>query len=80
MSVTPDDSRRMNMLRRPRALGGLGKDPLWVLDDEALGQDLASRRDPNAPDAHAFVEPVRVMPLGAYRRSLCETRDQWRRV
>lgn len=78
MSVTPDDPSRMNMLRRPRTLGGLGKDPLWVLDGMALGDDLAWRRDPDAPDAHAFVEPARVMRLDTYRGALCGTRNQWR--
>jgi hypothetical protein len=78
MSVTPDDPGRMNMLRRPRALGGLGKDPLWVVDDEVLGGNLTWRRDPDDPEVHAFVEPARVMPLGAYRGALCGTRNQWR--
>lgn len=78
MSVTPDDPTRMNMLRRPRALGGLGKDPLWVLDDVALTDELTWRRDPADPEVHAFVEPVRVMPLESYRHALCETRNQWR--
>lgn len=80
MSATPDDPSRMNMLRRPRKLGGLGKDPLWVVVDELLGDDLTWRPEPADPAVHAFVEPARAMPLGRYRAALCGTRNQWRPV
>lgn len=79
MSVTPDDPRRMNPLRRPRALGGVGKYPLYVIDGDGLGIDLAFRRDPRDPMAHAFVEPSHPLALAPYRRALGETRPRWSR-
>jgi hypothetical protein len=77
MSVTPDDPLRMNALRRPRALGGVGKDPLFVTGTPALGEDLAVRRDPGDPGRHAFVEPARQMSLAAYRGALVASRSGW---
>lgn len=79
MSVTPEDPFRMNPLRRPRALGGVGKDPLFVLNDDGLGDALVFRRDPRDPAAHAFVEPSRPLLLASYRHALAETRPRWSR-
>ena len=78
MSVTPDNPERMNPLRRPRALGGVGKDPLFVIGEERLGTALIIRRDPKDPRSHGFVEPANVMPLDTYRTALAATRPGWR--
>ena len=78
MSVTPDDPRRMNALRRPRSLGGAGKDPLFVIDESLLGAPLAFRRDPRDSLAHGFVEPVERCPLGVYQAAIVGTRLAWR--
>ena len=77
LSVTPDDPTGMNPLRKPRALGGIGKDPLFVLDSDRLGVGLRFRRDPDEPRAHAFVEPTDRVPLAAYQRELHATRPSW---
>ncbi len=78
LSVTPDDPMRMNPLRRPRALGGVGRDPLFVIVARALPPELAFRADPVDPEAHGFVEPSRRMPLGAYESALQASRPDWR--
>lgn len=78
MSVTPDDPARMNPLRRPRSLGGAGKDPLFVVDTDSIRASLTLRRDPRDPEVHGLVEPARVMPLGEYRDALSSTRPSWR--
>ena len=78
MSVTPDDPRRMNALRRPRSLGGAGKDPLFVIQESEIGVGLAFRRDPHDSLAHGFVEPAVRCLLGAYQGTIVETRPVWR--
>jgi hypothetical protein len=66
--------------RRPRSLaGGTGSDPVWEIEDSELGERLACRIDPEMPDTHGFLEPVRPMPLAEYQEALAETRDLWRR-
>lgn len=78
MSVTPDDPRRMNAMRRPRALGGAGKDPLFVIDESAIVAGLALRRDPQDSLAHGFIEPALRCPLAAYQACIVGTRPAWR--
>jgi hypothetical protein len=51
-----------------------------VIDDGELGELLVPRIDPRKPDKHAFVEPVRPMPLEEYELALAETRDVWRKL
>lgn len=80
MSVTPDDPRRLPPHRRPRALGGEGKDPVFVIHDTALGERLGHRPDPSRPGAHGFVEPALPVPAEQYQQALCDTGPRWRLV
>ena len=79
MSVTPGDPVRMNPLRRPRALGGVGKDPVFVIEAVGLGLRLGFHEDPRDPVSHGFVEPSTAMRLSVYRAALSDTRFRWRR-
>jgi hypothetical protein len=41
ISVAPDDPMNLHELRRPRSLpGGHGKDPVWCIQVQNLGEDL----------------------------------------
>jgi hypothetical protein len=74
MSVAPDDPLHLVSFRRPRSLGGTGRDPVWVIDVADLGPELTVR--PDAP-GHAFVEPARLMTLQSFQQALAVTRDRW---
>ncbi len=78
LSVTPDDPTRMNPLRRPRSLGGIVKDPLFVIRETELGADLAFRPDAEDPISHGFIEPAEAMLSTRYRLSIAGTRPDWR--
>jgi hypothetical protein len=80
MSVSPDDPTRLPWHRRPPEWGGTGKDPVYQIEAEALGRELVYRPDPDDPQGHGFVEPVRWMPFEEYQRALWETRREWTRV
>jgi hypothetical protein len=57
-------------------LGGVGKDPVWEIDEDDLG--LLLRFYPDAPGAtHGVVGPAVPMPLAAYEAELAATRDRW---
>lgn len=78
MSVSPDDLRNLPPHRRPRSLGGEGKDPVFVVGTGDLGGPLTYRPDPRRPGAHGFVEPAAPMAMAAYQHALCETGPRWR--
>ena len=40
MSVAPDDPFLLDTHRRPKEFGGDGRDPLWVIDEAQLVEDL----------------------------------------
>lgn len=77
MSAVPDDPMSLARHRRPAALSGTGKDPVWVIDETELGSDLAYRRD---KPTHGLVEPAGEMTLAEYQQALLLTRPRWRRV
>src|SRR5437763_414970 len=60
MSVAPGDPRLLPDHRRPAALGGRGRDPVWCLDVADLGTDIQFRQD---SATHALLEPSRPMTL-----------------
>jgi hypothetical protein len=78
MSVSPDDPQSLPYFRRPLALGGTGKDPVWRITDAQLGPDLRYRPDPASP-GHGFVEASRSMTLSEYQRALAQTQRLWQR-
>ena len=78
-SVALFDPRNLVVHRRPPSVGGTGRDPGWEVDDYALGEMIVCRIDPDDPDRHGFLEPIRPMALSEYQEALTETRDAWRK-
>ncbi len=79
MSVSPDDPQSLPYFRRPPALGGTSKDPVWRISEADLGNDLHYRPDP-ARSGHGFVEPSRSMTLAEYQRALAQTQRLWQKT
>jgi len=79
LSVSPDDPLTLPYFRRPPALQGTGRDPVWGISAAELGPALCYRPDLAHP-GHGFVEPARPMALGDYQRALALTQDRWRKV
>jgi hypothetical protein len=79
MSVSPDDPANLPYYRRPPEFGGTSRDPVWEVDDAALGPDLCYRPDPHNP-GHGFIEPTRPMRKDVYEQALRATQRLWRKV
>ncbi|HQU44204.1 MAG TPA: hypothetical protein PK867_15395, partial [Pirellulales bacterium] len=79
LSVSPHDAANLPYFRRPRQLGGTGKDPVWVIESSLLRPGLIYRPDPNSP-THGFIEPASSMTLDDYQRALAATQPLWQRV
>lgn len=77
MSAAPDDPANLPRNRRPPALGGTGKDPVWEIDESDLGDALQFTRD---SAAHGVIETRDETTLAGYEGALAATRDRWRRV
>jgi hypothetical protein len=70
MSVAPDDPMNLPPVRRPKALGGTGKDPVWYIDIDLLGADLAFIQD---KPTHGLIAPSRSMTLDDFEKALAAT-------
>lgn len=79
MSTTLDDPKKMYKPLRPRALGGEGRHPLFVLLTEALPETLSHRQDGTMAEHHV-VEPTARKPFEAYQQTLHDTRKAWSRI
>jgi hypothetical protein len=79
MSVAPDHPKHLPPWRRPSEFGGTGRHPVWVIDSEALGPDLAYAPDnpPSERSTHGVIEPMTRMSLIAFQDALAETRGHW---
>jgi len=77
MSVAPDRPENLHPLRRPPALGGSGKDPVWCLAVALLGGDLKFRQD---SATHGLIEPARPMSLSDLQKALEATKQYWKRL
>ncbi len=76
MSCAPDHPINLARHRRPPQLGGVGKDPVWEIDESALGPLL--RFDPDHPGAtHGVAGPAAPMTLAEYEAALAATRARW---
>jgi hypothetical protein len=75
MSVAPDDPMRLTRHRRPASLGGLGQDPVWVLEADDLGPHLQFRRD---SPTHGVIEPKTATIFQDYLKGLAALRARWR--
>lgn len=80
MSVAPDSPLILPRSFRPKELRGLGRNPVWELDVDDLGDALVYRPDPDDSARHGFVEPSRPMDMQEFRHALAETRLLWHRV
>jgi hypothetical protein len=78
MSVSPHSPEFLPEWRRPPALGGTGKDPVWVIESEKLPTDLIYAPDGQG-ERHGWVEPSTAMTLTSYQDALAETRETWER-
>jgi hypothetical protein len=75
VSVAPDDPAYLAKNRRPPQVnGGVGKDPVWVIDTDDLGPDLLFIRD---KPTHGVISPARPMTLGEYEMALAVLRSKW---
>ena len=74
MSVAVDDARHLPKPRRPRSLGGEGRDPVFSLQSGAVPEMLSLRVDRHP---HALVEPALACLLNDYERALASTRPSW---
>jgi hypothetical protein len=76
MSVAPDRPENLHAMRRPPALGGTGKDPVWFIEVGQLGPDIEFRQD---SATHGLVEPKRPMTFDDFQNALAATRPFWKK-
>jgi len=77
MSVAPDRPENLHPLRRPPALGGSGKDPVWYIAVGALAADLQFRQD---SPTHGLIEPARPMGIDDLQKALEATKPFWKKM
>lgn len=77
MSVVPDDPLNLPKHRRPRSLGGEGRDPVFAIDVVILPNALSVRMDTST---HALVEPRIRCHYSKYEKALYSTRKAWRKA
>jgi hypothetical protein len=63
--------------RRPAAFGGLGRDPVWQIDDSHIGGDLDAVQD---SATHVSIMPRVTMLLERYETALANTQNDWEKV
>lgn len=63
--------------RRPTAFGGMGRDPLWQIEDSKISGDLEAVRD---SATHVSIMPRVTMLLEKYETALANTQNDWERV
>lgn len=63
--------------RRPTAFGGMGKDPLWQIEDSKITGDLEAVQD---SATHVSLMPRVTMLLEKYEMALANTQNDWERV
>jgi hypothetical protein len=63
-----------------RGSTGPSEDRVYAHPEDRLVLGLRLRRDPDAPERHAFVEPAQRMKLERYEGLLAATLPQWSQV
>jgi hypothetical protein len=77
MSVAPDRPTNLPDYRRPPNFGGTGKDPIWEIAIDSMGDDLVFRQDkPN----HGLLEPAREMSIDELQQALADLAPRWVQV
>ena len=72
--VTPDSLYLLPYIRKPKALGDEGRDPVFSFQVINLPSTLALRRDTSS---HALVEPSESCLFEEYEQNLQGTREDW---
>ncbi|MGF1575710.1 MAG: hypothetical protein ACFCU9_07175 [Cyanophyceae cyanobacterium] len=62
---------------RPAAFGGMGRDPLWQIEDSKITGDLEAVQD---SATHVSLMPRVTMLLEKYEMALANTQNDWERV
>jgi hypothetical protein len=63
--------------RRPIAFGGMGRDPLWQIEDSQISGDLEAVQD---SATHVSIMPRVTMLLEKYETALANTQNDWQKV
>lgn len=63
--------------RKPAKFGGIGRDPLWQIDDSKITGDLKAVQD---SPTHVSILPRVTMLLERYEAALAQTQDDWEQV
>ena len=63
--------------RRPETFGGVGKDPIWQIEDSKIIGDIEAVQD---SPTHVSVLPRTTMLLERYEAALARTQTAWERV
>ena len=74
MSVALDSALNLPKHRRPRSLGGEGRDPVFAMAMPNLPESLVVRPDPHP---HGLVEPRHRCLLTEFELALQATRPHW---
>lgn len=75
LSVAMDDPGGLPRHRKPRSLGGEGRDPVFSLRVSAVGKVLNVNVD---RPPHALIEPAARCSLAEYEAALAVTRTSWK--
>lgn len=78
MSVVPESPRFLPLHFRPESLGGVGRVPVFSIEQTGLGQALVFRPDRRKPERHGYVEPSVAMTVENYQLALCLTAPLWK--
>jgi hypothetical protein len=63
--------------RRPTAFGGMGRDPLWQIEDDKIDGDLDAVQDSTT---HVNIMPRVTMLLERFETELAKTQNDWQKV
>ena len=63
--------------RKSKEYGGTGKDPVWMMDTDDLGDDLTFVLD---KPGHITIYPSRSMSVQDFQEALSKTQDKWRKA
>jgi hypothetical protein len=78
MSISADSVQNLPGHRRPPEFFGIGKDPVYCIENARLPSCLVVRQ--NGPQHHYLVEPGFECLFVEYQAQLHQTRRQWTRV
>jgi hypothetical protein len=79
LSVAPEAPTNLPRHRRPPEYDGTGKDPVWGIQEGALGPYLRYVPDAVPTPRHGVIEPAVSMTFEAYQRALEGTAPYWMR-